>query len=194
MATKVVDSDVYVLKITLRGSSPPIWRRVRIADDTTLMGLHEVIQVVMGWEGYHMFQFEKNRTYYGDVSMNDVDYGPEMEDANEVGISELLPSVKSKLKYIYDFGDSWEHEILLEKKEKRDAGRPLPECIAGKCAAPPEDCGGIYGYYNLLEILADPEHEEHEERLEWTGGPIDPSRFDLERANQELTSVFRPKK
>ena len=194
MARKVADSEVYVLKITLRGGSPPIWRRIRISGGASLMDLHRAIQAVMGWDGYHMFSFEKNRVCFSDVSMFDDMDDVDFADAGAASIQELLPRVKDKCLYLYDFGDSWEHEVVLEKKEEYDPGRPLPECIAGKSACPPEDCGGLYGYYNLLEILADPAHEEYESVLEWVGGPFDPSHFDLERAKRELASAFRPRK
>ena len=194
MARKVATSEAYVLKITLRGGDPPIWRRIRISGGASLMDLHRAIQAVMGWDGYHMFSFEKNRVCFSDVSMFDDMDDVDFADARAVTIQELLPRVKSKIVYLYDFGDSWEHEVLLEKKEEYDPGPPLPECIAGKSACPPEDCGGLYGYYNLLEILADPAHEEYESVLEWVGGPFDPSHFDLERAKRELASAFRPRK
>lgn len=194
MVKAKASSEVYVLKVTLRGGHPPIWRRIRIAGSASLIDLHRAIQAVMGWEGYHMFSFEKDHVSFGDVSLGDDMDELDFEDAGKVSIQELLPRAKSKLLYLYDFGDGWEHEVLLEKKEEFDPGRVLPECVAGKSACPPEDCGGIYGFYSLLEILADPEHEEYESMLEWTGGPIDRTYFDLEEANQELASEFGRRK
>lgn len=91
--------------------------------------------------------------------------------------------------YEYDFGDGWEHQILLEKLLPFDDAQALPICVKGKRACPPEDCGGIFGYADLLRTLADPTDPEHQEMLEWLGGPLDPEAFDIDDTNQALTAL-----
>lgn len=108
-----------------------------------------------------------------------------------VTIAEVLPREKSRIVYEYDFGDSWLHEILVEKIDGRVPGAPYPMCVDGKRACPPEDCGGIGGYAELLEVLSDPGHEEHEDKLEWLGGQFDPKAFDLGEANGALKPLWR---
>jgi len=103
----------------------------------------------------------------------------------------LLKKEKDSLIYEYDFGDSWEHKIILEKILPYDASLKVPSCIKGKRACPPEDCGGIWGYQNLVEIIKDPSHPEHEEMLEWLGGEFDPEYFDMNETNRMLGKYYR---
>jgi hypothetical protein len=112
--------------------------------------------------------------------------GNESLDESSYGLANIAPAVKSKFLYEYDFGDSWEHLIVVEKILPPDADFQHPVCLAGANACPPDDCGGIPGYYNLVEALADPKHPEHEELKEWIGGDWDPLRFDLEKTNRSL--------
>ena len=175
--------EVYQIKVTLKGSKPPIWRRMQITSDTTLAKLHRILQRVMGWEGSHLYQFVTGGIAYGDPSMlGELD----AEDARTVTLAALVRGEKSKLLYEYDLGDSWEHELLLEKILPREEGKRYPVCLTGKRACPPEDCGGVWGYASLLKALHDPEHPEHEEMLEWVGGAFDPEVFDRDEVNREL--------
>jgi hypothetical protein len=174
---------VYQIKVTLKGSRPPIWRRIQVASDTTLAQLHRILQRVMGWEGSHLYQFVIGSTPYGEPAMlGELD----AKDARMVTLEILVPREKSKFLYEYDFGDSWEHELLVEKRLPLEAGKRYPVCLTGKQACPPEDCGGIWGYASFLEAIRDPEHPEHEEMLEWVGGKFDPAAFDLDEVNMEL--------
>jgi hypothetical protein len=171
----------YQIKISLKEAKPPIWRRLWVPSNIDLASLHEIIQIAMGWENYHMHQFFINGEYYGpDISEMD-----DMEWNNEQGavLSAIFGGEQSKILYEYDFGDGWVHEILLEKILPLDKKEQLPICIKGKRACPPEDCGGIWGYENLLEALADPKHAEHEEMLGWIGGTIDPEAFSIDDVN-----------
>jgi len=181
-----LSSQVYRIKITLVGLRPLIWRRVLVPADTCLDKLHAIIQRTMGWEEYHMHQFHVGRVRYSEPH-------PEMgtKDESRVTIADVAPRARSKFVYEYDFGDTWLHEIKVEKIEDRLPGAPYPMCLDGERACPPEDCGGIGGYAELLEILADPKHEEHAERLEWLGGQIDPEAFDLGEANRGLKPLQR---
>lgn len=184
---------IYQLKISLKGAKPPIWRRILIPADMELINLHAAIQAAMGWENCHLHQFKKGRTFFMPEPENDgAGFSNfDTEDSTGVRIDQLLCAEKDKIEYEYDFGDSWDHEVLLEKVLEPAAGTVYPVCVKGKGACPPEDCGGLWGYYNLLEILGDPEDEEHEGMLAWAGGPIDPAAFDLDEANARLREWFK---
>ena len=174
----------YQVKITLERISPPVWRRVLVKSDTTLETLHRIIQTVMPWDGGHLHEFEINRLRYGP---QDEDFGTEADyDEAETCLFEVLGQVKAKGRYEYDFGDSWRHELLIEKVLELDDTLAYPLCIDGRRAGPPDDCGGPWGYSETLEALTNPEHPEHEERLEWFGEGFEPEVFDLEAVNRDL--------
>lgn len=178
-------SAIYQLKVTLKGLRPPIWRRLQVPSDFTLGQLHDVLQIAMGWTDSHLHQFIIGRTYYSQP-----DYELEgVEDENKVRLDRVARAEKAKFVYEYDFGDSWQHDIVVEKILPREEGVRYPICIAGKRAGPPEDCGGIWGYADLLEIIQDPEHEEYEDMMEWLGGELDPEAFDLEEVNRKLRRI-----
>jgi hypothetical protein len=182
-------TTIYQLKITLKRSKPPIWRRVLVPADIHLGKLHCVIQATMGWRGGHLHGFtvgyRQEAVYYGPKMPADMD-DYDAKDESRARLNSVLPAVKAKLEYEYDFGDSWEHTVVLEKILPPVDGQTYPSCIGGERACPPEDCGGIWGYYQLLETLADPANPEHEEMMEWTGGPLDPEAFNLEAANRRV--------
>jgi hypothetical protein len=183
------DLSVYQLKVTLRDSKPPIWRRIQVISDTRLSVLHRVLQVVMGWEGAHLHQFMAHGMYYGTPHP---DFGFEVKNEQQVSLQQVVSRPKDKLIYEYDFGDSWEHELLVEKILPLEAGERYPLCLTGKRACPPEDCGGIWGYASLLEAIRDPEHPEHDEMVDWVGGEFDPEAFDLDEINRELQNLLSP--
>ncbi len=174
------------LKITLCYSKPPIWRRVVVRADMKLHHLHRVIQVAMGWTESHMHQFRLGRVYYGMTELEPGGLGGDTLNEKKFTVADLAPAPKKKFIYEYDFGDSWEHEVLVEKVLPPDPAFKHPVCLAGANAGPPEDCGGIGGYYDLLEALADPKHEQHEEMKEWIGDEWDASRFNLAAINAGL--------
>jgi hypothetical protein len=188
--TKKHTDSIYQIKITLIGSKPPIWRTVLVPDDIKLGAFHEVIQTVMGWTESHLHQFIANKQFYGMID-DDLDMGMDVEDETKYKLSQLLTKEKDSLVYEYDFGDSWEHKILLEKILPFDAKTVLPVCLKGKRACPPEDCGGIWGYGDLLITISDPKHPEYEEMMEWLGGEFDPEAFDLEEINENLAEYCR---
>jgi hypothetical protein len=177
---------VYQIKVTLKESKPPIWRRMQVTSETTLARLHRILQRVMGWEGYHLYQFVVGGMAYGDPSMLEEMEG---EDARKVTLATLVRGEKSKFLYEYDFGDSWDHELLIEKVLPCDAGKRYPVCLTGKRACPPEDCGGIWGYASFLDAIQHPQHPEHEDMLEWVGGAFDPEAFDLDEVNREIQNL-----
>ncbi|MCF6366013.1 MAG: plasmid pRiA4b ORF-3 family protein [Bacteroidales bacterium] len=174
------------IKISLRGSKPVIWRRILIPSDLLLSDLHIIIQITMGWTNSHLHQFIKDRTFYAEKT--DDDLWDEMDNVDYalIKISDLLKKEKDKIIYEYDFGDSWEHDIILEKTENSVSEKNIPICLAGRNNCPPEDCGGIWGYSNMLEILKDPDHEEYEEYIEWLGEEFDPKYFNKKEINEML--------
>ena len=181
-------SEICQLKITLRYMRPPVWRRVQVLSDITLAKLHRIIQVAMGWYDSHLHQFIVGERYYGVPSIDEFSE-LELTDEKKARLSQVLSKSKQKMVYEYDFGDGWEHEILLEKVLQTDPGVRYPRCMGGARACPPEDCGGVGGYANFLQAISDPNHEEHDEYLEWIGGEFDPEKFDLDLVNRELKAI-----
>lgn len=184
----MVTLSVYQLKVTLKNTRPPIWRRVLVPGNVSLEKLHDILQVVMGWEDYHLHQFIVGDTYYGTRDPDAGIWGMEARSERAARLSQVAPAEKSKFTYEYDFGDSWYHDILVEKITPPEKGVSYPVCIKGKGACPPEDVGGIWGYYAFLEAIKDPSNPEHGDMLEWAGGSFDPEEFDLEGINQALKS------
>ena len=181
-----VTVPIYQLKVTLKGSKPPIWRRIQVPSDTRLGKLHQILQVVMGWTDSHLHQFSVGQTTYG---VPDLDVDLDVRSERTVPLSRVLEAPKDKIIYEYDFGDSWEHEVLLENVLSPDPATRYPICLAGKRACPPEDCGGVWGYAEFLEAIASPDHPEHESMLDWVGGRFDPEDFDLQEVNSSLATV-----
>jgi len=182
MAKKV---PIYQIKVTLKDSKPPIWRRIQVPCNITLAELHYILQAVMGWWDYHLHQFIVGQTYYG---VPHPDYGLEMRDESQVRLNQIADE-GSKFVYEYDFGDSWEHVLLVEKALPPEPGQQYPVCVKGKRARPPEDVGGVWGYSDFLEAIQNPDHSEHDEYLEWVGGEFDPEAFDLDEINAALRDL-----
>ncbi|HSA32110.1 MAG TPA: plasmid pRiA4b ORF-3 family protein [bacterium] len=181
-------SKIYQIQVSLKNIRPKIWRRLLVPSDLLLLDLHRVIQTAMGWTNSHLHQFVKDRIFYVDriEEPTMAFFGTRTIEYKKKKISDLLKCEKEKMVYEYDFGDGWEHEILLEKILPADPDATYPVCIAGKRNCPPEDCGGPWGYANFLKAIQNPEHEEHEEFLEWIGGEFDPEHFDKDEVNEAL--------
>jgi hypothetical protein len=173
---------VYQFKVTLGDIEPPIWRRLLVPADITLAELHGVLQVSMGWTNSHLHQFLLGDESYG---VPDPDGPVEVHDERKARLGGLVAAGDGFF-YEYDFGDGWQHEIVVEKSAPPEKGVPYPVCVGGERACPPEDCGGSYGYQNLIEALADPKHDEHEELKEWVGGSFDVEAFDVREVNAAL--------
>ena len=179
-------AQIYQIKVTLDGSKPPIWRRIQVRSDVTLEKFHYILQTVMGWTNSHLHQFIVGGISFGEPYP---DYGDTMQDERRMRLNQITASEGFKFKYEYDFGDSWMHTLLVEKVLEPEPGQQYPVCIKGKGACPPEDVGGMWGYYNFLEAVGDPDHPEHEMYLEWIGGEFDPQEFDLEETNEILRGL-----
>lgn len=177
----------YTLKITLLGSKPSIWRRFCVPGEITLDRLHDIIQIVMSWEESHLHRFTINDRRFSEKPEDEADG----EEDADFALSDLVPKVKTKFLYEYDFGDGWEHALLVESiNEVPEGHRACVCCMDGKRACPPEDVGGIDGYAEYLLALKDPKHPEHEPYLEWRG-PFDPTEFDIDAVNFELAKYCR---
>jgi hypothetical protein len=177
---------IYQLKVTLKDIQPPIWRRVLVRNGITLGELHRILQAAMGWESRHLYEFQVDGESFADP---DVEDEPPEASVHDVALASLAPTVGSKLVYRYDLGDGWEHEIEIEKTMRPASGATYPCCVGGERACPPEDCGGVEGYADVLEALADPKHPEHDSYIRWLGEPFDPEAFDLEAANGSLARL-----
>jgi hypothetical protein len=148
---------------------PPVWRRVLVSNNITFDEFHQIIQAVFGWEDCHLYQFSKSGWSSTMIYKIPDEYDDDetTQDSRTAFLSEVFTTAKQTFAYIYDFGDDWKHYIVLE--EISDAGKPVPVCLAGKGACPPEDCGGTAGYYNLIEILSNPKDQEYKKMKNWLG-------------------------
>jgi hypothetical protein len=184
MATKnSANTQLLQFKITLKNAPVPIWRRIQVLSNENFLDFHDYIQDFMGWENYHLFTFEQGRGSYLIVDSKESleEYGDDL--ATKVKLDKVFKAPKDKMLYMYDMGDGWEHEVLLEKILPVVAGEEYPICIAGKGKCPPEDCGGVWGYAKLLETLKNPQHPDYEDMCEWlgieNGDEWDPNEFEL---------------
>jgi len=183
---------VYQLKITIKGRKPPIWRRVQVSGNITLHRLHMILQSVMGWTNSHLYRFDIAGIEYSlPDPFEDDFYALHFVDSRRTRLNKVVPGEKARFSYEYDFGDSWEHDILIGKILPVEPGAQYPVCLTGKRACPPEDCGGIWGYADLLKIICDPVHEEYEGMREWLGGSFDPEEFNIDEINRSLECLRR---
>ena len=180
--------NIHRLKVTLRGAKPPIWRRFEVPSDITLVRLHRVIQSGYGWLDYHLHVFD---TAVGRYGTPDPDGDADNFNDAYKKLSAVADWPGDRFQYTYDFGDSWELDIIVEAVMPAEPGIAYPRCTGGRRAGPPEDCGGVSGYAEMLEVLANPRHEEHQARLSWLGieaaSDYDPNAFDTELVNLDLS-------
>lgn len=178
--------QVYQFKIMLEEIKPPIWRRIQVPATYTFWDLHVAIQDAMGWQDYHLHQFDVQNPKSGkkdEIGIPHEEYENNTLAGWETPIASYFSLENKKAKYVYDFGDNWKHRILLEKILSQNPGSHYPICIAGERACPPEDCGGIWGYDDLLEIIQDKKHEEYESTMEWLGGHFNPEEFEAQNVH-----------
>jgi len=173
-------NQICQFKVTLKYIEPAIWRRIQVSENYSFWALHVAIQDSMGWSDFHLHGFRMIQPATG----LKVNIGIPDEEMNIV----ILPGRTEKMAkyfslenpdadYIYDFGDNWEHSVNLGKILPAKEGTKYPLCTGGKRACPPEDCGGVPGYENFLQIIRNPEHEEYESMVSWIGGKFDPEHF-----------------
>jgi Plasmid pRiA4b ORF-3-like protein len=162
------------LRISLKYTEPEIWRLVEVPAAMTLKELHAVIQSAMGWDDAHLFEFQVGR---------------ERVSAGRVRLADLAAHGVKRFTYVYDMGDGWDHGIKIEKLLPADPATPYPRLIAGALRCPPEDVGGIPGFYAFLDAISDPRHPDHEDRIDWYGGIFDPKDIDLDRIQKDLSRI-----
>lgn len=185
-------SEIYQIKVTLRGTRPPIWRRLLVPAELTLEQLHAALQAAMGWDDSHLHEFRIGSQRFGKPDPNGRWLGRSVTlSERTTRLSAVMGRVGAKAVYAYDFGDGWQHELAVEKVLVPEPGHPYPTCIDGRCQGPPEDCGGIGGFYHLLEAIRDPKHREHEELSEWLGRDFHPDAFSIEAVNRRLVHLQR---
>jgi hypothetical protein len=175
-ADSVPPDTIATLRIDLLGSDPPIWREIEVPISMTLKELHAVVQAAMEWENAHLWEFAVGRERIGSSR------------AAKLSLASMLRPRTTKLTYIYDFGDGWEHQLTLTKPRAADPNLAYPRYIAGEHAAPPEDCGGIPGFYAQLEILGEPKHPDHEDVTDWFAG-YDPNSLDEQAIKNRLARI-----
>lgn len=176
-------TPVYQLKITLLETDPPIWRRILVPGNLTLDKLHDTLQIAMGWEDAHLHQFVVGETSYSVPHPEDY---VEHADERKARLNRLLAEPGAGMLYTYDFGDRWKHGVELERVLQPELMLLSPVCVAGECACPPEDSGGVWGYANFKAAIRDPTHPEHKAMRAWIGGNFDPEAFDLATTNARL--------
>ncbi len=188
-----MEEKVVQLKISLKNSTPPIWRRVLVKSSISFYELHYTIQIAMGWGNYHLYEFKIGDYRIGitDVDFDDPESGSsKIIVAKEITLDEVISNGAFKnFSYEYDFGDGWIHSIVVEKTMPLDPDKYYPVCIKGKLNCPPEDCGGLYGYYNFLEIISNKKHPEYRNMVEWIGDGFDPTEFEVEDVNAILEDI-----
>jgi hypothetical protein len=184
MATRRSPSPrIYTLRIELEDIAPPIWRRLQVPIDITLPRLHNTLQVAMGWTDSHLHSFQ-----IGDKEYSNSDELDELKMLAEKGrkLDSLLGNELRDFGYLYDFGDSWQHRVVVESITAAQSNWSYPLCVGGARACPPDDVGATPGYQNFLDAISNPRHEEHEDYLVWIGGAFDPEGFDINSVNREL--------
>ena len=176
---RAVDSftEIATLHIMLKDSDPPIWREVEVPTSITLKVLHDIVQVSMGWLDYHLWQFVIGGQTYGLPMDEDWGKAPR-KPASRTRLRDVIGPGTTPIDYTYDFGDNWEHELVISDVRRGDPGKAYPRYIGGERDCPPEDCGGIPGFYEMLEARADPTHPDHAEISEWLD-EYDPDELDV---------------
>lgn len=178
---------IYQLRIELQHLKPLIWRSVLVPGSIKLSKLHVVVLRTMGWMGGHLHEFIIGDTHYGQPDADFPQSPPVLRDDRN-SLAESLGALKT-FRYLYDFGDGWEHKVRIEKLLSPDPAVHLPLCLAGANACPPEDVGGPPGYIDFIEAISNPRHDEHQAMLEWCGGAFDPYAFDLDALNADLAQI-----
>ena len=186
--------DILQLYVSLNFSKPPIWRQIQVRKETNFFELHHILQITMGWKNSHLHEFNCDGYRIGEIieEFSTEGFGSdEVTDSKTVTIKDIIQKIDEPFQYTYDFGDSWDHILYIEKSLPGDPNSKYPICIGGEMACPPEDCGGIHAYYNYLKILKDNKHEEYKELRIWMGKNFDARKFDQEAVNRKLRNLKR---
>ena len=181
----MADRQIYQFRVMLQGIKPAIWRQFQVASDVTFYGLHEILQMVMGWDNAHLHSFRVGKLWVTDAETL-AETGQSGVDETGARLEEYVQTEGEKFLYEYDFGDSWLHEVTLEQIVAAEEGVAYPRCLAGKRACPPEDCGGVWGYQAMLAALADKSHPDYRMYRQWVGSRFNAEKFDVSQVNKAL--------
>jgi len=187
-ARRTAGKTAIQLRISLKDHTPTIWRRLVVPGEIKLSKLHSIFQAAMGWEDYHLHQFQIGEQVYGVLDDEFIDDEFDDIDEDTVVLSDVV-SAPLRFSYQYDFGDNWQHEVVVETVESVPLVLKFAACIDGQRACPPEDCGGTGGFEEFVEAVTDPTHEEHVDYVEWVGRPFDPESFSIAATNAALQRV-----
>jgi hypothetical protein len=178
--------NAFIVRVSLEGIRPRIWRRLRVRGRSTLHQLHVAIQVAMGWTNSHLYEFQIGEHRY--TALQTLDEQDGSEDARGMTVARAAANSGGQFTYLYDFGDGWLHAVSIEGTEPKRSGEIYPYCLAGERACPPEDSGGPHGYERLVTALANPRHREHKAMREWIGGEFDAEVFDASTINRHFAA------
>ncbi len=184
-----LSSALLTLRVELLNIKPAIWRRLQVRGSMSLASLHTTLQLAFGWTNSHLHSFRLRGNEYTNATeeLDDLQMLPERGQT----LARVLGADEREFHYLYDWGDGWDHHVVIETAGALREGWSYPLCIGGERACPPEDVGGAGGYEDFLEALRDPEHEEHENYLRWAGGVFDPEGFDVNATNRALEKLRR---
>jgi len=183
--------EIATLRIELLDSEPLIWRQLEVPTSITLKALHDTVQAAMGWFDAHLWEFTIGETRYGPPAADDGWGAIKPINATKVRLRDVLKPGKTAIGYVYDFGDTWEHRLTITNTRTGDPTIAYPRFIAGEEACPPEDCGGMPGFYDFLDAIADPSHPNHADTLDWCGGRYDPKDIDEEQIKISLNRIAK---
>ena len=181
--------DIAILRIELEDIEPLIWRRVAVHTSMNLKAVHSVIQAVMGWLDSHLWEFTANGRKYSMLVPNDADWNERIKDVAKTKLSALLTIGVREISYVYDMGDNWQHRIIVEKLKAAEPGALYQRFLGGERRCPPEDCGGIPGYYEFLDNIASKQNKKRNAALEWYGAPYDPNEIDEQQIVATLNRI-----
>jgi hypothetical protein len=182
------------IRIELEHIAPLIWRRVDVSLTTNLRALHEIIQAVMPWENYHLYQFAAGERVYGEPDPEDAVWGRKIYQAKGMRLGTLVDRGITELLYTYDFGDDWQHRVIVEDILDAKPGTDYPIFIDGGRTAPPEDVGGPPGFMDFVEAMAKPRHPQRKDLVRWYGGPFNPVDFGADRIAESIRSIAQKRK
>jgi hypothetical protein len=189
MPAHLDQEPVYQLRVALLETAPPIWRRFVVPSGVTLHRLHLILQEVMGWTNSHLYSFKIGTNEYAEPNLDNELYELPFKNSKRVKLNQLLKNKGKPFQYVYDFGDNWIHQLVVEDVLRRDPFTRYPSCLAGERACPPEDCGGVHGYAELLKTISDPGNEDYVDTMTWLGGHFDSEAFQIEAVNKRLHSM-----
>jgi hypothetical protein len=178
----------YTFKVDLLNSEPLVTRTFKVSSETTLYLMHHIIQALMEWKNYHLYEFSINNLLFADIRLVDEEFG-DFKDVKTIQLEDVFSKTGTKATYLYDFGDGWKHQLELIEISNEPQNELLPAFISGQNACPPEDCGGVYRYLEIIEILGDPSHEEYESIKEWIGPKFNAVKLNSHSIIKELGNL-----